>query len=100
MPYLISDPLDFTGDSAGASGECKSTETECVFPFRYKGTWHNGCTNAGRGDDGSRWCATRVDRRTKEMVDNFWGVCKMASCHLSKYEYNDDGDKSHLDDPL
>ena len=80
MIYLLSDPLDFTGDSSSASGQCKSSETECVFPFRYKGTWHNGCTNADRGDDGSRWCATRVNRRTKEMVDNFWGICKMDSC--------------------
>ena len=75
----ISDPLDFTGDSSGAIGDCKSTETDCVFPFRYRGTWHNGCTDVDRGD-GSKWCATRVDRRTKEMLDNFWGVCKMTSC--------------------
>ena len=82
-----SDPLDFTGDSADASSEdCKSSETECVFPFRYNGTWHEKCTDIGSGD-GSMWCATRVDRKTKEMVDNFWGVCKMASCHLSEYVY-------------
>ena len=55
---------------------------DCVFPFRYKGTWHNGCTDVDRGggDSGSKWCATRVNRRTKEMLDNFWGVCQMSSC--------------------
>ena len=72
--------MDFSGDSADASSrDCKSSETECVFPFRYNGTWHEKCTDMGSGD-GSMWCATRVDRKTREMVDNFWGVCKMASC--------------------
>ena len=79
---MISDPLDFTGDSSSAGGDCKSSDAECVFPFRYKGTWHNGCTDVDRGggDSGSKWCATRVNRRTKEMLDNFWGVCQMSSC--------------------
>ena len=82
FPNLISDPLDFTGDSSSAGGDCKSSDAECVFPFRYKGTWHNGCTDVDRGggDSGSKWCATRVNRRTKEMLDNFWGVCQMSSC--------------------
>ena len=72
----ISDPLDFTGDSSGAIGDCKSTETACVFPFRYRGTWHNGCIEG----HGMKWCATRVDQQTKEMLHNFWGACKMTSC--------------------
>jgi len=54
--------------------DCETVnKKQCIFPFTYKGTTYNSCTNAG-SENGAAWCATEVDD-DGEVVRNTWEDC-------------------------
>ncbi len=54
-----------------------SPGTACIFPFRFRGESHSGCTLVSAGD-GKPWCSTQVDSRGTH-VSGTWAHCE-ASC--------------------
>ncbi|XP_018091326.1 secretory phospholipase A2 receptor [Xenopus laevis] len=45
----------------------------CVFPFKYKNSWHHECIKEGR-EDGLYWCSTTMIHDQ----DRKWGLCPIA----------------------
>ena len=56
-----------TEPAAGRDG------SECVFPFKYKGTTYKQCTKV---DSEEAWCAFGIDANTEVPTDGLhWGDC-------------------------
>jgi len=46
--------------------------SQCVFPFSFRGKLYNGCTDINIGEN---WCSTRVDENLQH-IDGNWGLCR------------------------
>lgn len=72
-----------------AAPSCMTTsETACVFPFRYKGVLYDSCTSEGWFRD---WCATATDSENNYVKGSRdWGscqkTCKVRPWECHKYE--------------
>ena len=57
--------------------ECKANggkpNTDCVFPFHYKGIVYTACTDSG--SEGNFWCSTKVDDEWNHVTGN-WKRCE------------------------
>ena len=74
----------FPFSACKTTSDSKTPNTLCVFPFRYKGTVYNECTDV---EEGFYWCSTKVEdisdnyayasTYTKHMhVGGNWGKCE------------------------
>merc|ERR1719350_1617976 len=62
-------------------GTCKSVSGDkCIFPFTYKGTSYNTCTNT-ESANGLVWCATEV--RGENSVAYNWDDCS-SDCFVER----------------
>ena len=58
-----SEITDIAGTQARGSsclGQGGNKDGPCIFPFKYRGTWHTQCGDYGNYGNGD-WCATEVD---------------------------------------
>ena len=80
--FLISvTPIMFEEDDVMAFF-CKTTASQCQFPFVWNGTTYTSCTS-----DGSEfaWCALEVDSE-RGVVGRKWGSCDLATCTTDHVE--------------
>ena len=56
---------------------------ECIFPFKYKDTLYNECFPGKKGD----WCATKVNKKTKEMKT--YAYCANANANVAAASSNE-----------
>ena len=61
---------------------CKTAESECQFPFTWKGVEYKTCTQE---ESEFYWCALELDEEG-EMVADRWGRCDMTKCDLTREE--------------
>ena len=86
--FLISvTPIMFEEDDVMAFF-CKTTASQCQFPFVWNGTTYTSCTS-----DGSEfaWCALEVDSE-RGVVGRKWGSCDLATCTTDHVEPAQSGD--------
>ena len=75
--FLLSLPTEM---EAAATSDCKtvggpSSDVECIFPFKYFGITHNGCTVHGNTESEEKpWCSTKVDKNGLHVKDSY-GYC-------------------------
>ena len=69
---------------------CKTDEdgpqkqVPCVFPFRWYGRLHTGCTWISE-ENNKQWCSTKVDSKGDHVIGaEQWGYCG-AHCPLEGY---------------
>ena len=61
---------------------CKTAESECQFPFSWKGVEYKSCTME---ESEFYWCALEVDD-AGVMVEERWGKCDLARCEVDRQE--------------
>ena len=73
MEFLEDDPIAFF---------CKTAESECQFPFTWKGVEYTSCTNE---ESEFYWCALELDDEGVMVADR-WGECDLARCEVGRVE--------------
>ena len=73
MEFLEDDPIAFF---------CKTAESECQFPFTWKGVEYTSCTNE---ESEFYWCALELDDEGVMVADR-WGECDLARCEVGRGE--------------
>jgi hypothetical protein len=61
----------------------------CLFPFKYKGVWHNDCINMDNGNQGP-WCSPR-----RQYFEHYAGRINKIKCNAGKTDYYEE--TQHLD---
>ena len=69
--------------SCSRSTDCKAVgpggSAECVFPFKFNGVSHSGCTTSGGYKP---WCSTKTDANNNHVSGvDAWGTCD-ATCPM------------------
>ena len=78
MSHDYTNKLPVSGRKHCVVEDQSGSERPCVFPFKYKGRYFDGCTNF---DYDKVWCATLLDNEGS-YIDDQWGLCKDSSCYL------------------
>ena len=93
--YCRIDPFDAERTFEHTFAKCANSKAEpmpCIFPFIYKGTTYDSCTNALLGEipeyedkteEDFFWCAIAVEK-SGLMPDKMWGRCNLSYCSKSK----------------
>jgi hypothetical protein len=71
-------PYEFNSSFTSAmSFFCKTSQSQCQFPFIWNNKEYNSCTRDG--DSPFDWCALEVDEN-RNLYKNRWAKCDMATC--------------------
>jgi len=99
------EPMEFDQENPG---DCGTKPMECQFPFFYKGTKYDSCTNDllleypygdfidvnyddfdGRTEETFYWCATQV-LSDQTMQEGKWGICNPETCAPNQWLVTDE----------